>query len=448
MIRAPRLLALLAAGHVSLANEASLYDQEHAGQALDNDGAASACLLNEVQLDERGWALIPYGDWPHEMGMQKFHKPEAIRMANSFNDTAGRMRRAICGLPIFKGHPDHPVAAIANQYPDKEDKGQIAAVEARDNGLALKLVLSNAGAELVRKGWKFISPMWIGQLISKVSDSYGVYAPVILQSVGLVAKPNIPSPALANAATAANPKTTMDPEMLKLLGLAVDATPAQISAAIKTLHTNAGTLANEQTAHTTAKTALATAEGKIVTLENAATQAKTALTEAQTALANERTARINDALDLAVRTGRCTIAERPTWEGRLKTNFIEEVKVLANAAPKVKTESEIPEMLKTLQKQMEKQIKDDATALANGKKTKTDDEDDDDDAKDETGFGNDDYQAMDHGKRGKLMQNCIANEMKKLDSTPSTKKHDAAFANAKKANPILFNFKQSGIAGA
>ena len=129
------------------------------------DGQLQECLHNgEVASD--GWAIIPYGDWPHEMGMQKFHRPQAEAIVAAFENAAGRFfRRAVVGLPILKGHPDHPVAAIANQYPDKGDKGQIAEMEARDDGLALRLILSSAGADLVRKGWKFISPLWLGQLV-------------------------------------------------------------------------------------------------------------------------------------------------------------------------------------------------------------------------------------------------------------------------------------------
>lgn len=426
-----------------LANEApggSLYDQDHGAEQAEFAG-----LANEVTVDERGWAIVPFGDWPHELGMQKFHREQAEAIANAFNAIAGRLKRAVCGLPIFKGHPDVP--ALANQYPDKTEKGQIAAVEVRPEGMALKLILSEAGADLVAKGWKFISPFWLANVIAVGSDGRKTFAPSVLRSVGLVSKPNIPSPSLANAASAANHKTTMDPEMLKLLGLAENATPAQIVAAIKTLHTNAGSLANEQSAHTTAKTALTTAEGKIVLLENAAKTHTTDLTAAQTALANERKARVDDAVALAIRTGRCLEAEKETWTNRLLANWAAESVALANAAPKVKTASEIPDMLKALQKQMEAGLenagKKDAKA---GQKGTDADADDDDDGQDSNGLGNADYAKMDHKARGKLMDKAVTDEQTKLGNTPHPSKYNAAFANAKKANPRLFGFKQSDVA--
>ncbi len=104
--------------------------------------------------------------------------------------------------------------------------------------------------------------MWIGQLISKAGEAFRTYAPTELRSIGLVVKPNIPSPSLANAASAANQTKTMNKEMLALLGLAEIATEAQISAALKQLHTNATALANEQSALVTVRGELTAAQGQ------------------------------------------------------------------------------------------------------------------------------------------------------------------------------------------
>lgn len=440
----------LRAGRFVLANEspaATLYDTEHPGTTLlENDSPECAALVNAVGIDDSGWAVIPFGDWPHEMGMQKFGPEQARQIVAAFSGLAGKFRRAIIGLPIYKGHPDSPVEAIANMYPDKADKGQIAAMEVRDTGLALKLVLSTAGADLVRKGWKFISPMWIANLVSNVGDQLRVFAPCRMQSVGLVSKPNIPSPSLANAAPAANHKQnkTMNPETLKKLGLAANATPEQIEAAVTQLQERAATLANEHTAHATAKTDLATAQGKIVTLEASASSVGAKLTEAQTTLANERKARIGDLIANAILTGRILLAEKSTWETRLASNFETESAVLANAAPKVKTASEIPSMLKKLEEQM-------TTELANAKKKKgagaEDDDEDEDDGKDECGMGNADYAKMDHKARGKKMTDLVNEHMQKLNNSPHPDKYSRAWANAKSANPRLFGFKQSDVTG-
>ncbi len=424
---------------VLLANDGSLYDKEHDGstETLENSLPESALLINEVHIDDRGWAVIPFGDWPHEMGMQKFQREQAEEIATGFNNLAGRFRRAVVGLPIFKGHPDHPVAAIANQYPDKEEKGQIAAVEVRSNGLALKLILSNAGAELVRKGWKFISPMWIGNLISKAGEAFRTYAPTELRSVGLVVKPNIPSPSLANAASAANQNKTMNPETLKLLGLAADASPEAIATAVKALKDREGALANDAALLVTTKGELTALQGKVAVLENAATADKTTITETRTTLANERKARIGDHVAAAIRTGRCTEAEKPTWTSRLEANFEAESAVLANAAPKVKTASEIPAMLKVLETQMRASLE---NAAAGGA-----DDGDEDDGKDACGMGNSDYAKMKPEDKSSKMKAIINEHMGKLAHTPDSVRYNSAFANAKKANPRLFGFKAKDV---
>lgn len=425
-----------------LANEApaaSLYDQEHGIEITDlcNDTPEGAALANMVTIDDKGWAFIPYGDWPHEAGLQKFHRPQAEAIANAYNSMAGRFKRAVCGLPIFKGHPDMPGAA-GEAYPDKDDKGQIAAMEVRSDGLALKLVLSNAGAELVRKGWKYISPYWEVARLGLSSAGFNLFAPTALRSVGLVVKPNIPTPSLANnAAHAANPKNkTMNPKLLALLGLAADATAEQIETAVVAHTTKVTTLANEATLLVTTKGELTALQGKVVTLENAATKSTTDLTDARTALANERKARINDVIVVAIRTGRATEAEKKTWADRLEANFEAESAALANAAPKVKTASDIPAMLKVLENQMK-------ASLANEVAS---DDGDEDDGKDESGMGNGDYAKLKPEERAAKMKNLINDHMGKLANTPQAVRYNAAYANAKKGNPRLFGFKAKDVA--
>lgn len=425
---------------IGLANEApeSLYDQEHADEPREN----IAGLANEVIVDERGWAIIPFGDWPHDLGMQKFHREQAQAIANAFNAVAGKLRRAIVGLPIFKGHPDVP--ALANQYPDKEEKGQVAAVEVRDTGLAVKLILSAAGADLVAKGWKFISPYWLANIISEGADGRKTFAPALLRSIGLVSRPNIPSPSLANAGQPANQNPPMNPETLKLLGLANVATPTaeQIAEAIKALHTQANSLANAATENTTLKGQITVLEGKVAAGVTDLANAASAKTTAETALANERSARVGEHVSQAIRSGRILIADKAVWEGRLQTNFAAESVALANTAPKVKTASDIPAMLKTLQDQMEKDL---ANEAKKGGKAAADDASADT-GKDECGLGNDELGAMNSAQRQAKMKEAIGNHMGKVANHPKTQQYNAAYANAKAANPRLFGFKQSDVA--
>lgn len=440
-----RLCAALGQRRGILANEMTAQELERI-EALESrlneaglvDLPTFEMMMNEATVGDDGWALIPFGDWPHEMGMQKFHREQGMALMNAFKSTANRLRRAVTGLPIYKGHPDSPVASIANQYPDKGDKGQIADMEVRPAGLALKLVLSNEGADLVRKGWKFISPMWIANLISRADEAYKVFSPVVLRSVGLVSKPNIPSPSLANSApNAGNQNKNMNREkMLELLGLPATATDSEITAKISTLANASTALGNEQAAHTTAK-------GNITALETRASTAETNLKSTQTTLANERKARIDDQIALAIRSGKILEADKGVWIKRLEANFDAEVTVLANAAPVIKTASEIPAMLKLLEKQMTDALGNAAKkdAKKDGKDAAADD--DEGDAKDECGLSNDEIDAMDNGKRGALMKKMVNSHHDKLASMPNTQRYNAAFANAKKANPHLFGAGKS-----
>ncbi len=119
-------------------------------RSLSNDAGAATIIFSNADLtvDEQGWTLIPYGMWQHAMGWQKFGKEEATAICNAFSSWMGKIRRAITGLPVFKGHPDQP--ELAAEFPDASEYGQVAEMQARENGLAIKQVLSNAGAELVK----------------------------------------------------------------------------------------------------------------------------------------------------------------------------------------------------------------------------------------------------------------------------------------------------------
>ena len=371
-------------------------------------------LGNAVEIGADGWALVPYGDWPHAEGLQHFGREEAQTIVGYFKNTWNRIKRAVVGLPIFKGHPDLP-APIGNEYPDKGEYGQVADMDARPDGLAIKLILSEAGATLVERGLKYISPHWLANAVGKTTAGKTIYAPVFLKSIGLTRSPNIPCPSLVNSATSAAHgagKTTQENQvnkeaLIKLLGLANEATEEQITAAIVALQKRPepSALANE----TAAKTA---AEGKVTALEGEKSTLATKVTEAQTALANERKARIDEVVADAIRKGVVTEAEKATWTQRLKSNFEAESKVLANAKPVIKTKSELPDLLAKYQAILEKEL-----ANAGG------------------GGGTD---MTDEDKGAKIKKFCNE-EMAKLGHITNVhSRYNAAFTNVKRAHPELF----------
>jgi hypothetical protein len=279
-----------------------------------------------------GWALLArYGDWPHEKGLQRFGREQADEIVSRFHSAWGRIKRAIVGLPVFKGHPD--IADFANIHRDRTEYGQIADLEARDDGLWGRLVLGSAGADLVVAGHKHVSPHWKARRSGEASGRQ-VYAPALLVSVGLTPTPNIPGPSLTNSAHTETKAPTMPSWLLSLLGLANEATEDQTREAVTALTQRPATeaLANEQTARTTAEQRVAALEAELSTL-------KAEIVAGTTALANERTARRAEAVSSAIAAGRIVEADRALWTARLERDFAAESVALANAQSPLKTAS-------------------------------------------------------------------------------------------------------------
>lgn len=343
---------------VSLANEAS------------PAGPAFIGLANELAFASAGgWARVPYGEWAHEEGLQRFGRAEAEEMVRYFKTTWNTLKRAITGLPIYRGHPDladelrKKRAALANEaarraldariaeferrWPDRREYGSIADLEAREDGLYLRPVLTPAGAALVNEGLTFFSPHWLGRALG-AAGGRPVYGPAFLLSIGLTDNPNIAGTSLVNSAPAVganlnpNPKTTMPQWLIEMLGLANEAAETQetkakalVASLLKRPEPTA--LANETTARSTAETKVAELTTQLADERARATQ----LAEEKTALANERAAAIkgrNEALvGAAIREGRIQEASKPVWLARLERDFAAESVALANESGALKT---------------------------------------------------------------------------------------------------------------
>jgi hypothetical protein len=364
-------------------------------------------ISNELTMDGEGWTVIPYGMHPHSMGMQQFGRDEATKMVGYFRGTWNRIKRAITGLPVFNGHPDLP--AMANAYPDKAEYGQVADMQVWPNGLAIKMVLSAAGARLIEAGKKFISPHWLANETGRTADGKVVFSPVFMKSIGLTEVPNIPNPTslLNTAASAENQK--MKEKLIKLLGLANEADEQAIEARIAGLLTrpSAEALANEATARTLA-------EGNLTQLTNENKQLKADLDGTKVAFANERKARTDELIAVAIRGGKITEADKPVWEKRLTRDFEEESKALANAAVVVKTEAltkgaAFEKAAADLKKIADESGELQGDALANAKKQ---------------------ISAMVNDEKAKLKA--------AKPSMSDSDCYNTAFANVKKANPKLF----------
>lgn len=324
------------------------------------------CLANEAEvglqfigaanayaIDADGWLTIPYGDTPHSGNdgmaaanagekapkpvIQRFNREDAIALVNDFKSTWSRFKRAVVGLPIFKGHPDAP--RYAKKFPDKIPRGQIADMEAGENGLRIKPVLSEQGAEDVTGGWSETSPYWALRVTSETPE-YRYASPFKLFSLGLVPKGNIQGLSLTNAAEPQNENENMNPLLIKLLAalgitLAANASESEAKTALEqalpkinaanaaetelpTVKSKVTALEGQVSTLTTAKTK---AEGEVVTLTNEKNSLTTRATTAEETFRTERKARALVVVNNAVTSGRVAGSARDA-----------EVLSLANAA--------------------------------------------------------------------------------------------------------------------
>lgn len=154
---------------------------------------------NRFELLQRDWVQIsPYGDFPHQRGLQRVDRAAAETMARNFHSLLGRAGRLFGGAPFYIGHPDMPGS---NEHADKKAYGWITRLEARENGLYGFVKWSEPGEQLLRNGhFKFFSPYWEADEIG-IENGQRVYRPVLLISVGLTNQPNLPVNPLANEET-------------------------------------------------------------------------------------------------------------------------------------------------------------------------------------------------------------------------------------------------------
>ena len=323
------------------------------------DGGSPFAILQSESF------LVPYGEFPHKMGLQKFDRAAADEMVAAHNSALSRLARWARGekttYPVYVGHPDLP----GSKDTDKRAYGWIEEMAAENDGLRLTVKWSEAGRELVENAhFKFYSPLWWTRKLKT-----GGIRPVGLKSMGLTNDPNIPVPALANERETEDLETEdgrqeesqnaepneneepMKPEILAALGLEEGATPEEVLAKITELSTaankaeaDAETLKAEKLKAEAAETALAAANETITTLETAKTDAETLATAANekiTTLEGALQIAANYAVQVAVTTGRLTPAEAESkvTEILAANDFQAALGDLGKLHAKVKTES-------------------------------------------------------------------------------------------------------------
>ncbi|MCK9315012.1 MAG: phage protease [Verrucomicrobia bacterium] len=161
---------------------------------------ASPLPLDDQAQREKWILLAPLGDHPHEQGVQRVDAESLARMVRSFHSLLGRLKRAFVGRAVYLGHPDTP--ELARSYPDHRLYGLISQLQARDEGLFARIILTEEGLKLVQGGIRWLSPYWKVEEIGRSDQRERLYRPVELLSVGLTRRPNIQGQSLANTSGA------------------------------------------------------------------------------------------------------------------------------------------------------------------------------------------------------------------------------------------------------
>ena len=181
--RARKILAQNQAVSTSGTANERLYQANAVDYKTDGDG------ITRVQL-------APYGDWPHDGGMQRFTRDDAENVVREFNKVflpnvnSGERRPlvnpvALFGLPWYIGHPDHP--AFRDRYTDTRAYGRIKSLDVGDDGLYANVVFNRIGKEAINES------QFHGHSVNwRVKQDGDVWRPFSIKSVGFTNEPNIP----------------------------------------------------------------------------------------------------------------------------------------------------------------------------------------------------------------------------------------------------------------
>jgi len=326
-------------------------------------------LANEAALDEDGWALIaPFGEHPktrfvkkngamqREQFIQVLDHQSADQLLSRENSLFRRIRRAVVGIPVYKGHPD-----LGDYSPEtagggakKEIIGTIDKVRKTERGLEAHFVLTPAGADAVeREGCKYPSALWYVQPVGRRGEAV-LARPFKLLSAGLTAHPNISGvESLANARHAGPTQETTitkEPDMKLiaawLLGhgvtLAHADSPAEsdLLAALQKLHASAAgeaaALGNENSTLTGENADL---KSQISNLQSSAAALANETQDLKTQISHLKTQRAAAVVDLAIARGKLAVSERPARLQALENpaDFDREAAAILDAPARFKT---------------------------------------------------------------------------------------------------------------
>ncbi len=332
---------------------------------LDNEAAT---------LDEEGWALIaPFGEHPktrvvkkngtlvEEKFVQVLDDESAEQLLSRENSIFRRIRRAVVGIPVYKGHPDLRDYApeTAGGAGKKEIIGTIDKVRKTARGIEAHFVLTPAGADAVEnEGCKYPSALWLVQPIGQRGEAI-LARPFKLLSAGLTAHPNITGvESLANArgagaetsSVAKAMEDTKEPDMKLIAGwlLAQGAalanadcpTESQVLEALQKLHTaKAGEVTSLGNERSTLAGENARLKSQIATLNTSATTLENERADLKAQIDSLKSGRAAAVVDLAIARGKLNVAERAARIEALENgqDFEKEAAALLASATRYRT---------------------------------------------------------------------------------------------------------------
>jgi hypothetical protein len=318
-----------------------------ANEAGDMVLSGAVCTANIAGVADGAWALIaPFGEHPSPDGsyIQRFDRQQGEEVVKTWNSITGRAARIFknlwhglgkdSSLPVWDGHPE----TDKQRWPLAKLLAQITDIRTSNEGLEGKLTWNAKGMERRSRGPLFPSPLWwhwppVG--------TPAVVFPELLESVGLVATPNISSvPAWTRNATLASSEASQTQnentmteqqlnELRKALGLPMTADPGSCISAALAAQSTANSHAILKTANATLADEKADAEKKLregtLALNTANGLVETVTTErdnlktANAALTTERETLLTGILNLAEKQGAITPAEKESYKAKLTT---------------------------------------------------------------------------------------------------------------------------------
>ena len=306
-------------------------------------------LIADREIPADGWQILaPYGTHaaPDGTYRQVFHRPQAVKLVETWNSFAARAVRWAhnarsgagffsAAAPVWDGHPD----ADAARYPVKRQLGAITEVRAGEQGLEGLVTWNHAADTAARSAGPLKpSPYWLHEAPDAASSVF----PELLLSVGLVPAPNISSAPAWTRNSADQPDTNMkQTELATLLGLAPEADWDTIKASTTGATANAATLVTVTANAATVQQTLDATAAQLATA-NAAVLAVTAERDALTPQLAALQATVNAATDatltIATKAGLITPADRATWADRFAKSTANAIADLSAVAPAMNTQ--------------------------------------------------------------------------------------------------------------